>query len=60
VGVADAIGVSISIIMIARRPLLNNINTRLIICKTTNLESLTAISGGLASFYSILYSTTVL
>jgi hypothetical protein len=40
--------------MIARRPLLNNINTRLMICKPTNLESLTAISGDLASFYCIL------
>jgi hypothetical protein len=54
VGVADAIGVSNSIIVIARRPLLNNINTRLMICKPTNLESLTAISGDLASFYCIL------
>jgi hypothetical protein len=54
VGVADAIGVSISIIVIARRPLLNNINNRLMISKTTNLESLTAISGDLVSFYCIL------
>tara|TARA_B110000438_G_scaffold289456_1_gene324050 strand:+ start:28 stop:750 length:723 start_codon:yes stop_codon:yes gene_type:complete len=60
VGVADAIGVSINIIMIAKRPLLNNIDTRFGICKTTSLESLTAILCDLLLFYSIFGPTMIL